>query len=120
MLGIPGWICRTVAYDAALMLPLIKAAINARGSSMLGGRLFGSPWSPPAWMKTNNNMMHGGSLKPDPAIHTAWAEYFGHKQAFPWLVLASNSVGINQVPLVSSVPCGHGPRISLTSCRDYC
>ena len=34
-----------------------------------GGRkaddLFASPWSPPAFMKTNNDMLHGGKLKPE-------------------------------------------------------
>ena len=37
-------------------------------------RLFASPWSPPAWMKTNNDMLHGGKLKPE--YRQAWADYF--------------------------------------------
>ena len=33
----------------------------------------GSPWSPPTWMKTNNNSI-GGSLKPE--CYGAYAKYF--------------------------------------------
>jgi glucosylceramidase len=37
-------------------------------------KLFSSPWSPPAWMKTNGEMNHGGKLKPE--YRDAWALYF--------------------------------------------
>jgi len=37
-------------------------------------RLYASPWSPPAWMKTNNSMLKGGSLKPE--YYQTWANYF--------------------------------------------
>jgi glucosylceramidase len=33
-----------------------------------------SPWSPPAWMKTNNQMNHGGQLKEE--YYPLWASYF--------------------------------------------
>jgi len=36
--------------------------------------IYASPWSPPAWMKTNNNMLNGGELKPEFA--DAWANYY--------------------------------------------
>ena len=41
-------------------------------------RLFGSPWSPPAWMKTNNKINDGGVLKGNPGgeYYQAWANYF--------------------------------------------
>jgi glucosylceramidase len=41
-----------------------------------GGRLtlFASPWSPPAFMKDNNDMLHGGKLKPE--FHQSWADYY--------------------------------------------
>ncbi|HAO47287.1 MAG TPA: glycosyl hydrolase, partial [Chitinophagaceae bacterium] len=32
------------------------------------------PWSPPAWMKDNNDMLHGGKLKPE--FHDSWAMYY--------------------------------------------
>ena len=40
--------------------PLIKKAIAAAGGKLT---MFVSPWSPPAWMKDNNDMLHGGKLK---------------------------------------------------------
>ncbi len=32
-----------------------------------GGKLtlFATPWTPPAFMKTNDDLLHGGSLKPE-------------------------------------------------------
>jgi glucosylceramidase len=41
-----------------------------------GGKLdlFVSSWSPPAWMKDNNDRLHGGKLKPE--FFQAWANYY--------------------------------------------
>jgi len=41
-------------------------------------KLFGSPWSAPAWMKTNNNISGKGTLKGQPGgeYFKAWANYF--------------------------------------------
>jgi glucosylceramidase len=50
---------------------LIKQAIQAAGGKLT---LFASPWSPPAWMKTNNDMLHGGKLKPE--YYDSWAHYY--------------------------------------------
>ena len=40
--------------------------------------LFASPWSSPAWMKTNQNMSGKGSLigKPGGKYYKTWANYF--------------------------------------------
>lgn len=35
--------------------------------------ILASPWSPPAWMKTNGDMCHGGRLKPE--CRDFWAQY---------------------------------------------
>ena len=37
-------------------------------------RFMASPWSPPAYMKTNNNMLRGGKLLPE--YNDAWALYY--------------------------------------------
>jgi len=37
--------------------------------------VWSSPWSAPAWMKTNNSMLHGGSLRP--ADEPVYAQYLG-------------------------------------------
>ncbi len=60
-----------IGHDKKYKIPMIKAAMQAAGG---GVRLFGSPWSPPAWMKTNNNMLQGGKLKPE--YYDSWALYF--------------------------------------------
>lgn len=60
-----------IAPDEKHRLPLIKAA-----TAMAGGNLplYVSPWSPPAWMKDNNNMLQGGKLLPQ--YRQAWANYY--------------------------------------------
>lgn len=37
-------------------------------------KLLASPWSPPAWMKTNNRMDAGGALRPE--YRDAWARFY--------------------------------------------
>lgn len=61
----------SVDHDREARIPLIKKAIDAAGGKL---PLFASPWSAPAFMKTNNNMLKGGSLLPEYAA--AWATYF--------------------------------------------
>ncbi len=60
----------TVEHDLKYRIPFIKAAIKENGNDF---KLFASPWSPPAWMKTNNDMLHGGKLKPE--YDQTWANY---------------------------------------------
>ncbi len=52
-------------------VPFIRDAIAARGQDI---PLLASPWSPPAWMKTNGEMNNGGKLLPEYA--GVWARYF--------------------------------------------
>lgn len=60
-----------IAPDRRHRIPLLRAAREAaRG----GLTLYASPWSPPAWMKDNKNMLQGGRLLPE--FRAAWAEYF--------------------------------------------
>lgn len=61
----------SVAHDEKYKIPLIKEAIAAAGGSLT---MFASPWSPPAWMKTNNDILHGGKLKPE--FYQSWANYY--------------------------------------------
>ena len=61
----------SVEHDRRFRIPLIKAAIAAAGGKLL---LYASPWSPPAWMKDNNNMLQGGVLLPE--FFQPWADYF--------------------------------------------
>ena len=61
----------SIEHDQAFKIPLIKKATEAAGGSLL---LYASPWSPPAFMKDNNNMLQGGKLLPE--YFDAWALYF--------------------------------------------
>jgi glucosylceramidase len=57
--------------DRQALLPMIQAAQRVAGRPL---SLLVSPWSPPAWMKTNGQMNHGGRLLPQYA--EAWARCF--------------------------------------------
>ena len=60
-----------VDHDRKYRIPFIKRATAAAGGKLT---LFASPWSPPAFMKTNGAMLHGGKLKAEFA--QAWANYY--------------------------------------------
>jgi glucosylceramidase len=60
-----------IAHDLRNKIPLIKRAMAASGGRL---KLFASPWSPPAFMKTNLDMLHGGKLRPE--YYHAWALYY--------------------------------------------
>ena len=49
----------SLGLDRAEVIPLLKEILAIR----LEIKILGSPWSPPAWMKTNNDVK--GELKPE-------------------------------------------------------
>ncbi len=60
----------SVARDEKTVIPYIKEGLKRREDMIL----FASPWSPPTWMKTNNNYS-GGRLKKDKRTQKAHAKY---------------------------------------------
>jgi len=81
-----------IAHDLKYRVPFIKEAIAAAGGKLT---LFASPWSPPAWMKDNNDVLHGGKLKHE--YMQSWASFFVkfinayQKQGIPvWGVTVQN------------------------------
>jgi glucosylceramidase len=60
-----------IDHDKKYRIPFIKQAIEAAGGKLT---TYVSPWSPPAFMKTNNDILHGGRLKPE--YYQNWANYF--------------------------------------------
>ena len=58
----------SIDRDKAEIIPVLKQALAVNPSI----RFMGTPWSPPAWMKTNNSL-NGGSLKPE--NYSAYADY---------------------------------------------
>lgn len=61
----------SIDHDRKYRLPLIHRALQTAHGNI---KIFASPWSPPTWMKTNNNMLYGGKLKPE--YRQTWANYF--------------------------------------------
>lgn len=61
-----------IAHDREQILPLVKKALEKTGAEEL--KLLISPWSPPAYMKTNGGMNHGGRLKEE--YYSLWAAYY--------------------------------------------
>jgi glucosylceramidase len=60
-----------VAHDEKYKIPFIKGATAAAGGKL---PLFVSPWSPPAWMKDNNNVLRGGKLLEK--YKQSWANHY--------------------------------------------
>jgi glucosylceramidase len=79
----------STARDEKNLIPYIKAAMEVSPTL----QVWGSPWSPPVWMKTNNSI-GGGSLKWDPAILRSYATYLAR-----W-VESYRGAGINVYGLI--------------------
>lgn len=58
----------SIDRDKAEIIPVLKQATSVNPAI----RFMGTPWTPPAWMKTNN-ALNGGSLKPE--SYQAYADY---------------------------------------------
>jgi glucosylceramidase len=61
----------SIAHDRAQILPLLRQALALNPQL----KVIGSPWSAPAWMKTNQSLI-GGRLIDEPRIYAAYARYF--------------------------------------------
>ncbi len=59
----------SIDHDKDYIIPLLKQAKNINSSL----EIMGSPWSPPAWIKTSDNLI-GGSLKS--SNYQVYADYF--------------------------------------------
>ena len=57
--------------DKQKRIPMIKRAQALIRDDLV---FYASPWSPPAFMKTNNHMLRGGKLLPE--FNQAWANYY--------------------------------------------
>mgnify|MGYP002130004294 CR=1 FL=1 len=60
-----------IDHDRQYRIPMIKEAIKTAGGTLL---TYASPWSPPAFMKSTNNMLKGGTLLPE--YYQSWANYY--------------------------------------------
>ncbi|RFZ83483.1 glycosyl hydrolase [Mucilaginibacter terrenus] len=60
-----------ISHDKKYRIPFIKEITAAAGGKLT---MFVSPWSPPAFMKTNNSVLHGGKLKKE--FDQSWANFY--------------------------------------------
>ena len=61
----------SIEKDKEKRIPFIKRAIDLIKDDLV---FYASPWSPPAFMKSNKNMLQGGKLLPE--FRQAWADYY--------------------------------------------
>jgi glucosylceramidase len=61
----------SIDHDRKYRIPFIHQVIAAAGGKLT---LYVSPWSPPAWMKDNHDMLHGGKLLPE--FRQPWANFY--------------------------------------------
>ena len=61
----------SIEKDKEKRIPFIKKAIDLIKDDLV---FYASPWSPPAFMKSNKNMLQGGKLLPE--FRQAWADYY--------------------------------------------
>jgi len=77
----------SLARDSMYLIPYIRAAMKANPKL----KVWGSPWTPPTWMKVNHayNNVSGNNLIHDQRTNTAYALYFEKT------VLAYRAIGID-------------------------
>lgn len=107
----------SIDCDRPALLPMIQAAMRAARGPI---KLLATPWSPPAWMKTNGKMSRGGKLKPE--CRQAWADYYCRyirayeRENVPiWGVSVQNEVEATQ----SWESCLYSPQDERDFVRDY-
>lgn len=61
----------SIERDLKHRIPFTKRVLDVATKDIV---VYASPWSPPAFMKTNNNMLQGGKLKKE--YYPVWANYF--------------------------------------------
>jgi glucosylceramidase len=107
----------SIERDRQLLIPFIKAA-QASNPAI---RLWASPWTPPPWMKTNNDY-DSGAMRDEPAIYAAYALYMARfveeygKEGIP-----VEAVAVQNEPLIEKAypSCHWEPGQFLTFVRDY-
>ena len=86
-----------IERDRQALLPFIQAALRVAGRPV---KLLASPWSPPAWMKSNGAMNGGGHLRPE--CRAAWAQcYVRFIQAYAAAGVPIWAVSVQNEPMAS-------------------
>lgn len=61
-----------ISHDKKYRIPFIKEVMGAAGGKL---NIFVSPWSPPGFMKSNRDVLHGGKL--EKKYDQSWANFYG-------------------------------------------
>ena len=61
----------SIEHDRKYRIPMIKAAIKTAGGKLV---TYAAPWSPNAFMKSNKNVLQGGTLLPE--FFQPWANFY--------------------------------------------
>ena len=85
--------------DEKYVLPLVREVKEISNNNL---SILASPWSPPAYMKTNGEMNNGGKIKPE--FMQLWADYYvkyiekmKEKNIDIWAVTVQNEPAAKQV-----------------------
>ena len=83
----------SIAKDKENLIPVLKEILAINPNI----KIMGSPWSPPTWMKTNQNSK-GGSLKPE--FYDAYTTYFvKYVQAMATEGITIDAITVQNEPL---------------------
>lgn len=83
----------SIAKDEENIIPVLKDIVGISP----GIKLMGSPWSPPAWMKSGQSL-HGGSLRPE--WYASYAQYFAeYINAYSGHGLTIDAITVQNEPL---------------------
>jgi len=107
----------SLARDDQYILPLMRRAQERRGAPL---EVMLSPWSPPAYMKTNASRVRGGSLKPE--YRTTWARYIArYVSEYRGLGFDVNRITIQNEPEATQVwdSCRFTPEEERVFLRDH-
>ncbi len=103
--------------DEQYILPFLQAAQQKRGEPL---DIMLSPWSPPAFMKTNEEKCHGGKLKAE--YHKFWSEYIcRYIKEYKKRGFVVNRITIQNEPdaIQTWDSCTYNPREEKEFLRDY-
>ena len=86
----------SINHDLSYIIPVLKQALQINPQI----KIMGSPWSPPAWMKTTDSL-NGGSL--NQSAYPSLAEYFvKYVQAYAAQGLPIDAITVQNEPLNST------------------
>ena len=102
----------SVEHDQAQILPLLREA-KALNPQL---QIIATPWSPPAWMKTNGSLI-GGRLIDDPRIYRSYALYLlKFIQAYQANGVTVNAITVQNEPQ-NRTPSGY-PGTDMSSAQE--